>query len=278
MPEVRMTPILGGENIASSRLSIINNFEVLASAINNMQTYLDIDALELNGIQKLNVYKGDSNTPLANEYLINTNGSVAIKGNTDITGKVTSGTGKFLSGLELSSGNFTLSSSNSILSLNGDLVLGGELVLKDMELDGYIPSYSKAYFQNAASSGENLLITDPDTFATIGGIVYMKGRNSLVLDWSQYSSSNPSYALYQVLIQSSNLTNVLRIGQVVDIIVKVSDGTDFYLLGDTLICPEYASGAFDVKFDANYQSVRVVWDGTNWVILNLNGAVLVARA
>jgi len=278
MPKIKLTPIPGGENMSKSRLTLVNNFDVLASVINEIQDYVDIDNLKLTGLETLNVFKGDSTTSVPNEYLINTNGSILARGNADITGKVTAGTGKFLTGLELSIGNFVMSSANSVLNLSGDFLCGGELVLKDFELDGYIPAYSQTYFQNAASSGEKLLITNTLGTANIGGKVSMKGRNSLVLDWRNYASGTPSTALYQIELMSSTTTNALRIGQIVDVMAKATDtvSVDFYVLGTTLVYPEYASGAFNVKFTKNYQSMRVIWDGTNWVILNLEGAVIEA--
>lgn len=276
MPQVKTTAMVGGGNISAGRLTINSNFELLQGVINDIQTYLNIDNKAMTGIQSLTLFKGSETTPTPNDYLFRTNGSVSILGSAVIGGLTTSNTARFATGLELTSGDFNLLSSNTTINLNGNLNLGGELVLNDLALDGYVPAYSLLYFQNSGSSDTSLVLYDGST--AIGGKISLKNRNSIILDWSGYEGSSTTTALNYIQLmtgaQSGNTT--LKTGQVVDIIALVVDGYEFFIDGSTLKHPSGALGTpTSIKFTDSYQSIRVIYNGTDWVVLNVEGAEIV---
>ena len=76
-----------------------------------------------------------------------------------------------------------------------------------------------------------------------------------------------------------------KVGQIVKIIVKINEditlpqyGVDdpgYWILRDTL---EYTTGnpiTAGIRFTKSYQSVELVYNGLNWVILNVYGATVV---
>ena len=277
MAQIKTRTLLGSSNIAADRITINRIFEILETLLNDLQNYVDIDAKELKGISSLSLYKGDSVTSFPNDFLIRTNGSINALGNIVLGGNIQSGIGTFSNGIRLLGGNLDILGSASQINLGGNLNLGGELVLQDFGLQGTVTAYSKAYFQSISPAlGQTLVIQD-SLGTDIGGKVSMNGRNALILDWSGYNSAVLGSDLNHVMLMTEPVTstnNSLKPGQVVEIMVQIPslETPEFYILGETLRHPSYES--FNVKFTANYQSIRVIYDGSNWVILSMLGAVI----
>lgn len=276
MAQIKTKVLLGSGNISADRIVINRNFEILETIINDFQNYLNIDTKTLTGISSLELFNATPTAAAPNFIALNTNGSIRALGNAVITGNITGNIGNFVNGLSVEKGDITFSSTNSNINLNGHLNIGGELVLKDFGLDGTITAYSKTYFEQYGSAiGQNLLIQSGQNI--IGGMVTMSGRNALILDWTGYNSSDITSDLtYIELMTNESLgTNPnLKVGQIVEIVALIPpvETPEFYVIGQTLKHPDYESTDFNIKFTKSYQSMRVVYDGTHWVILNLNGA------
>ena len=277
MPQIKTVDMVGSTNIAADRITINNNMQMVAGAVNNLQNYLDIDNLQLIGLQNLTLFKGNENAASPNDFLFRTNGSVSALGSAIIGGAVTANTAKIATGLELTTGDFNMPNANSNINFGGNLNIGGEIVLTDFGLDGTITAFSKTYFQLSAASGENILLLDNNA-VPIGGKVSLKGRNSIILDWTGFNPVNADTSLYEVMLMTNStaVNSALRTGQVVEIMAQVPVDTPypFYIVSDTLKYP--GNSVFTaVKFTQPYQSLRVIYDGSNWVILSMTGCILV---
>jgi len=273
MAQITTQSIAGGNSMSSSREIINNNFGLAADVINQIQLYLDMETLEFTGFEKASFYQGDKDTAVPTQILIDTNGSIRSLGNITAGGQLTVNYGQFSTGLIVTEGNIDISSSLTDFNLAGNMNIGGELVLKDFQVDGVIPAAQRSYFTNLASGGTSMLILDGVT--PIGGWLTMKGRNGIVLNWEtpEFNSLDALLDLYTIGLLT---TDVLE-GQVVEIVAMISDaattaGSEFIISSDSVKHPEVTAPTKGIVFTKRYQSARLIYTNSNWVVTNLNGA------
>ena len=255
----------GSDTIAASRFIINDNFEALANSINAFQTYVNTEEKEISGIESLSVTKGTS--PIS-DVLISTNGSISAAGNLAVNLGITANSAKIKNNVEIDNGNVILTNTESILSCAGRLSLGGELVLKDFGNQYVIAAHKQTFTTNNWSN----LVTDSGN-NIIGGSVSLKGTNSIIFDFSSYVSSIDS----RYFIDSIKLnTEGISVGQRVLIVVLMGSvtGHTFKIMPTTLCASQTLSTG--VEFNASYQSIEIIFDGTNWLVINYTPGVVLS--
>lgn len=270
---ISITDIKGFDTVAGSRIIINQNFSVLSDAINNLSTYVNISDKTISNIEKLTVKRGTSNIT---ETLFDTNGSISVGGNIVASGAISATSITLTNGQTISNGDITISSSSSNLINNGNLLLDGEFVQTDAT-SASVDASNELYFSNTNTTN---LIYNGNT--AIAGKVDLTGRSVITLSWSNFVATNDSqYYLHRILLKTLPTT---RVGQRILIIAKInedltlphysSEQSGYWVLRDTLAYSDGNPISTGIKFTKSYQTAELIFDGLNWLILNVNGATI----
>lgn len=276
MTKVTTTSILGNKNVAETKTTLNQNFELLADAINSLLLYLDPEVKEITNIKSINITTSDK--PVT-DTLINTNGSANIGGNVIIGRLMQARSATIEDNLLINNGSLTLNSENSILTCNGKFILGGELVMSDFNSSAII---NASYVQTwETSSFSNLIVEtqtgiyvkkDPSITGTIvGGLLNLVGRSGVIIDWSSYGSDQ-QHMLDVIMLDTTGITA----GHRLTVIAKLGNNSGSHTFK---IAPEtiaYPSGRVldSINFTQTYDTAEFIFDGVNWIPISLKGAVL----
>jgi hypothetical protein len=273
MATVTITEILGGDNIAGSRITINDNFKKLANAINTIETYLDT-----------------SFTPGA---ALNV-GSALIKRYTRPTTDqifTCEATGLF-------SGNLNVGTSLGVTNsatIGQGLTVSGNLTLNGTAGAGSITTSSIPFSQNAAflspqlwaSSTSNSLVIDPQLLTGSGATRSITtttafGKVGVIrFDFSSYTGSAPNDC-NTITLPSVTDPNVLQ-GQIIHLIVDTEAGagisTNFAIDPSTLDSGTYTTvefngtaGSADDAAIMRQSIITVFADDNGWRILSNSGS------
>lgn len=272
---IEITEILGSDSIAQSRIVLNQNFNILKNSINSISDYVNIADRTITGIQKLTVKKGETNIT---ETLIDTNGSGSFGGNISVTGNITVNSLLTSNGVNVSGGNISLNSSTSKIINKGNLELDGELVLTDFNSSSIDASNELTFIP---SQSVNNLIYSGNT--AIAGKVDLTGRSVVTLAWTNFvNTSDSQYYLHRIKLETPNTAIVgqrvliiARINEDVTLPHYLSEPTGYWIVEDTLSFTTGNPITTGIKFTATGQSCELIFDGLNWLILNVYGAVVV---
>lgn len=271
--------IRGSDTLAGSRIVINENFQILSSALNVILQYVNTDNKTISNIEKLNITKG---TVDITETLVDTNGSISLGGNLLCRGGLEAISLTLSSDLTVDEGDFTMNNPNSSLILLGNMKLDGEYILTDYTTTK-IDASNLLTFENF--SGNDNIIYDGEL--KIGGKLSPTGRSAIVLSWESfvdtYENGEEQFYLNKVQLKTG-LTNI-PVGQILKIVVLINEDLDLPYTGTsdegywlTRDCLEYTTSypiTKGIKFTKAWQNVELVYNGVNWVILNVYGAEVV---
>ena len=231
---VTITQIQPSDAIASSRLTLNSNFSALQAGINAVQLLLDPTAAVLQGVKSATI--NDNSQSFNTSIFIVGKGS-SLLGNVIMgtTGASTSvlvngngGVSFTNSSLTLGTGNLSLSSSSSVASFAGNVVVSNEL-----DLPGVATAFSGV-----------VSLTGPTTIATVAGLKYLVLSNNSTVSGvtASFPAGSSGQALnvfqllgasgYPLLINTTNfygLTGSIQMTNTGDTFTAVYDGGKWYL-------------------------------------------------
>lgn len=268
---VNITEILETDEIASSRVTINNNFSALKSAVDTVtDEYLDIATGELTvnsvTIQKL------ATDPITTIGLQLEN-SADIDGNLGVGQTITANSLVVTNGITVSAGDINLTNSANKISSTGSLSVGGSVIQTGFA-NAFTPAYDEASYATVSGTTGNLV--------TAGSSVFL-------LQWT--SAYDPANTADGYTIKDVRLPNTGDIGQRITIVTTLDSdvtNTDAHFLmapiGGTILGVDSSSvgnqGILLCNNDSSVSSnlfnscVELAWTGSQWVILNLYGAII----
>jgi hypothetical protein len=213
------------------------------------------------------------------DITINTNGSVYAGGNITANKAFQSKSVIVENDVTINSGSLTMNSENSVLTCPGKFILGGELVMSDFNSSAIINASYVQTWETSSSSNLIVQITDGSyvkkdasvSGTIVGGLLSLQGRSGVILDWSSYGSDS-QHMLDTIMLDTAGIT----VGHKLLVIAKLGSNTSvhtFKLVPNTIA---YPSGKVlnGINFTESYNTVELIFDGTNWIVVNLLGAVL----
>jgi hypothetical protein len=260
---ITVSVLEGSDIIAVSREDINANFKSLAEAVNEYREFLDPIQKSLGNIESLSVKKGTSSIT---DILITTNGSITAGGSITAKLSISANTASIKSGITLSSGKFSMPDPNSVMDCNGTIALGGELILKDFG-NQYVKASDKQTF---TSNNWANLVTDQYN-NVIGGSISLAGTNSIIFDFSEYVSDIDSrYFINKIKLNTEHITIGTRV--LIVVLLGNNNSKEFIIMNSTL--KSYRDMSIGMIFNKSYQVAEVIFDGTNWVVLNCSQDVV----
>lgn len=279
--QIEFKELPGNELVSASRISINGNFNIAKSAINKILTLIDVDTSKVSGIKSLSVISG---TVDITDTLINTNGSISLGGNLICKRNIEAQGMSLSSDLTLTNGNFTMQRPGKYMTLNCNVSIDGETILHDITTAA-IDASNITTFDNIGGDDNYIYYpTEGDTI--VGGWISPVGRSVITLDWLKFVDTDDEVYRLNVVGLKCGLTTTI-IGQTVKIISLIDESVDLPVQGNgdaeegfwiTKDCLEYTDETpieIGIKFTKAYQSVELIYNGTNWMILNINGAEIV---
>lgn len=264
---VTITEILETDEIAASRITINSNFSALKTGVdgitdNYINTTTGAGTLNSLTVQKL------ATDPLTTIGL-DVENSANVEGNLGVGETATVNSLIVTSGATVSGGDIALTNSANKISTAGGLSIAGSIVQTGFS-DAFIPAYDQASYATSASTTGNLV--------TAGASVFL-------LEWdNNYDPQNTADGFF---IKDVKLPNTGDIGQRITIVTNLDSGTTnedgHFLLpptGGTILGVESSEGILLCNNDAVvgadlYNScVELAWTGSQWLILNLYGAII----
>lgn len=265
MSKIKLTQIAGSDSIASSRITLNNNFQITEDIINTILDYLNTDTKTLSGFQTLKLIYGNQNTPMPSVKTFETNGSIVVDGNITCRETITAKNLHLLqgSGISLDDGNLFLKNPTSLAKFFGGLEVGGSLVYNSYSK--IIQAWKKASYIGAGNQYEGV---SPN----IIGYIYLSQR-AVILDFSGYNASDPTLNVRRIkLITDQNL----KIGQEARIIFLLNESA----VPSYTVQIEPTNIAYTttnpittgIIISRSYTVIDFVYSGTNWIITNIYGS------
>lgn len=257
---IKTTKLIANNLISSDRIVINNNFELHDEAINKVMEVLNIENRVLS-VTSVDVFNGNSVTPYPTINTINTNGSIKALGNCNIGGSIT---GKSLildngNGLKINKGNFEILDSASVSDIRSSLKIGSETIYST-----YTDTF-EAWKKITYISGGNNYQTIEGEPDNIIGIVSLKNKSGLVLNFSGYTSGNVNLNVNRIKLSTTNIS----VGQTCTIIAVTDNTNDFYMEIDNVADLSLAGDSVAIKFNKTYQSITLVYGGSVWIPINM---------
>ena len=265
---VPIIEILETDEIAASRVMLNNNFSALKSAVDGItDNYLDPTTgdLTVNGItvQKL------ATEPLTTIGLQVEN-SADVDGNLGVGGTLTTNAMVATAGVTVSGGNISQTNSANRISTAGALSVAGSVIQTGFS-NAFVPAYDDASYATVSGTTGNLV--------TAGSSVFL-------LQWT--NAYDPSNTADGYIIKDVRLPNTGDIGQRITIVTTLDSdvvNTDAHFLmaptGGSIIGVDGATQGIllcnnDVSVSSNLfnSCVELAWTGSQWLILNMYGAII----
>jgi hypothetical protein len=265
---VTITEILETDEIASSRVTINNNFSSLKSAVDGItDNYLDPITGDLT-VSSVTVEKLATD-PISTIGLQVQN-SADVDGNLGVGETLTANAMVATAGITVSGGNIALTNSANRITTAGGLTVAGSIVQSGFS-NAFIPAYDQASYATTSGTTGNLV--------TAGSSVFL-------LQWT--SAYDPSNTLDGYDIKDVRLPNTGDLGQRVTIVTNLDpaavDGAHFILppTGGTILGVGSGEGILICNDDPAYNGgvnilnscVELAWTGSQWLILNLYNATI----
>ena len=268
---VTITEILETDEIASSRITLNNNFSALKSAVDTItDEYLDTATGDLT-VNSVTVQKL-STDPITTIGLQVQN-SADVDGNLGVGQTLTTNALVVTNGITVSGGNISLTNSANKISSTGGLSVGGSVIQTGFS-NAFTPAYDEASYATVSGTTGNLV--------TAGAGVFL-------LQWT--SAYDPANTADGYTIKDVRLPNTGDIGQRITIVTMLDSdvtNTDAHFLmapvGGTIIGVDSSSignqGILLCNNDAAVSSnlfnscVELAWTGSQWLVLNLYGAII----
>ena len=229
----------------------------MANAINTICKIVNTDERNISNIEKITIQKG---TNSITDVLISTNGSINAGGNITASGTLNANSLSIKNDINIESGDINLNDATSTLNVSGNLNVGGEFVLSDFG-NQYINAADKQTF--STNNWSNLIFDNSNNI--IGGKINLNGTNAIVLNFSNWVSNvDNRYFIDKIELSTTGI----KIGHKVIVLALLGNVSnhEFTLLPNTIKTSIDLS--VGVKFNKSYQIVELIFDGTNWVILN----------
>lgn len=264
---VKSTRLIGTNVIAADRNVINNNFELHDESINKILESLNIENRTL-AISTIDIFSGNSQTPIPTVNTVNTNGSIKALGNCNIGGNIT---GKSITldngtGAKLNKGNLEVLDSASIIDFRGQLKIGSESVYTTYT--DLFEAWKKITYTSGGNNYETIE-GEPDN---IIGLISLKNKSGMILNFSGYTSANVNLNVNRVKLSTTNIS----VGHTCTI-VAVTDNTNNFFLEITNIADLSVGGdSVAIKFDKTYQSITLVYSGSVWIPVNMQNCVYVS--
>jgi hypothetical protein len=266
---VTITEILETDEIASSRITINNNFSALKTAVDTVtDNYLDTTTgdLTVNGVtvQKLST---DPYTTIG----LDVENSGNIDGNLGVGQTLTTNSLVVTNGITVSGGNINLTNSANKISSAGGISVAGSYIQT-----GFSNAFTPAYDQDSYAT----------TSGTTGNLV-TAGSSVFLLQWT--TEYDPTNTLDGYNIKDVRLPNTGDIGQRITIVTTLDSGVNtgaHYLMaptGGTILGVDFTVGNEGILIcnndtgagsDLFNSCVELAWTGSQWLILNLYGATI----
>lgn len=265
---IKLNKITSSNSIVELSSKTNSNFAELETIINTLLQYNQItDAgSSLKGYTKLELFKGQSNTPNTGYTSFETNSSVKIDGNiTNLYGKYIGKTIELSNGagLKITNGVVEQLDSTLINSFKGSIKSDKAFI--DTSIGTPLDAYKKTTY---TSGGTNYYPTsDPDY---IIGWISTAGRSTVILNFKEYDSGTIANNVNKVTL----LTTDVVAGHKLTVIVKMDDSlpNDFWIVSDTLYSTTAYGFTTGIKFNKSGQVAEFQFDGTKWIVTNLQGA------
>lgn len=268
---VTITEILETDEIAASRVTLNNNFSALKTAVDTItDTYLDTSTGDLTvnsaTIQKL------ATDPISTIGLQVEN-SADVDGNMGVGQTLTTNALVVTNGITVSGGNISLTNSANKISSTGGLSVAGSVIQTGFS-NAFTPAYDEASYATVSGTTGNLV--------TAGSSVFL-------LQWT--SAYDPANTADGYIIKDVRLPNTGDIGQRITIVTTLDSdvtNTDAHFLmapvGGTILGVDSSTvgnqGILLCNNDSSVSSnlfnscVELAWTGSQWLILNLYGAII----
>jgi hypothetical protein len=267
MATINFKEILTTNSLDEGRIITNENIRTVYTSFNDLLNYVDLETKSIQGINKIDVFTVTNPNVASLNKVINTNGVVYAKGGISTDNDI-SGYSLVISGddtqtdpvLNLQKGNAALGNRNSKHLVNGLCEFNGRFVQTVM-------------IKTNAHLESSYVSPGVETSGTEKVAVISTNSNSiLILDFTGYTTST-HISNFRI-----STTDAVQ-GQIVHIIVKkTSTPTNIVLKNNNIICPTLASQSnFNgINFTNNYQSAKFLFDGQNWILIDLFGATIIS--
>ena len=265
MAAITITEILGGDNIAGSRLTINDNFKKLANGLNTVETFLNTSpaggSLNIGNLQVLKYSQADTAT------LFSCQASGSFAGNLTVT--------KDISASQSVNAALDLTASRNI-TFDGTATGGGSLTSSvSSKFNGQFGSTQMYAAQTGSAAVNPQSLTQ--TGNTTRNITSVDGYRVLRVDLSTYNSAQTANNCDTVILPAVAAANQ---GQILTIIVdtKSTNAMTNFTVSNT----NFAAGSMTTGIvfgtpnaDGVYrQAVTVFGDQKGWRILNATGVTI----
>lgn len=262
---IDITEILETDEIASSRVTINDNFTKLKDAVDAVNALVDPDtgASTLSSV----VIEKAANESIATVGL-ELQKSGTVTGNFTINGTTTVGALTSSAGMTVTSGDVTQSNSTNKVSAY-NLASTGSVIQTGFS-GAFTPAYDRASYTTYSGTTGNLVTARKSVF---------------LLQWT--NAYDPTNTADGFDIKDVRLPNTGDSGQRIVICTKLDDNATsldgHFLLaptGGTIVGVESGEGILlannssAVGQDLYYSSVELAWTGSQWLILNMYGAYI----
>jgi len=268
---VTITEILETDEIAASRITLNNNFSALKTAVDTItDNYLDTTTGDFTAnsvtVQKLST---DPFTTIG----LSVENSADVDGNLGVGQTLTTNSLVVTNGITVSGGNINLTNSANKITSTGGISVSGSYIQTGFS-NAFVPAY------------------DQDSYATVSGTtgnLVTAGSSVFLLQWTnEYDPTNTADGYN---IKDVRLPNTGDIGQRITIVTTldsdVTNTAEHYLMaptGGTILGVDSSSvgnqGILICKNDGSSSTnvfnscVELAWTGSQWIILNLYGAII----
>lgn len=259
---------LGSNTPAEARILWNEALRLLEEAVNSFGGMVDTSTNEVKNTKKVIINNGDNTKPNANAIGLETNSIIKTLSDILSGGRIV---GKTLElgvdsglALQVTKGDAYVGNGNTNFELNGRMILDRGLVF-----DSFKTVFNSAEKANYYSGSTPNFV---DTGSEIIGLISMRNTASKILNFSTYVALNEELNVRKVRILAED---TLSIGSYAVIVcIKPSDSEETFVLDkETLLYHDTMSQG--VMFTESYQSVTLMFAGTGWVPINLQGCTIV---
>ena len=258
---VTIEEILATDEIASSRLTINENFAALKDAIDTItDSYINEDTGEITA-SSMTLARGSEPTTTT---ILTVEASQSIGGDLAVTGSTALNDLTVNSGIEVDAGNVKFNDVSgtftnlSVLKQSSAIAFSG---LNSTFINASLPSAWDS-LTTLSASGTNAVLS-------------VTKKNFIMLDFSSYDGGTNNILTVQLPAGSI-------LGQHLYIVSKIGSSNGVHLLKPTIVSST-ANIAGLITSEAvslvagtrDYRVVELGWTGSQWIILNLQGATIV---
>ena len=262
---INITEILETDEIASSRITINDNFTKLKDSVDSLNEFVDSSSGDA-VLSSVVIEKAQSEA--TSVVGLELQKSATVAGNVSVSGSTTVNTMTSTGGITASSGDIT--QSNSTYKISAYNLASSGSVVQNGFADSFIAAYDSASYATVSGTTGTITTTKKSVF---------------LLQWT--SSYDPSNTADGFTIKDVRLPNTGDIGQRITICTKLNEDVT-NVAGHYLLAPTggsivgvaagegilLANNSTAVGTDLYYSCVELAWTGSEWLILNMYGAYI----